>query len=62
MSYEYTGNTYVTFGQHRGLRLKDVPGSYWIWMYESQDGINNPHLLKWVEDNYAAIVERVENE
>lgn len=55
MSNEYTDDTIVTFGKYRGERLGDVPGSYLLYLYESQDGIQNPKLLKYVEDNYQAL-------
>lgn len=55
MGEDYTDETIVTFGIHKGKTLADVPGSYLLYLYESQKGISDPRLLKYVEENYKAL-------
>jgi hypothetical protein len=55
LNHEYTTKTIVSFGIHQNKPLGKVPASYLLYLYESQDGITNEKLLKYVEDNYSRL-------
>lgn len=48
-----TDQDFITFGQHNGKRLIDVPASYLIWIYEN--GKCPGPLRKYIQDNMDAL-------
>lgn len=47
--------TIMAFGKNKGLRLIDVPASWFIWYKEDADGIKNYWLIQYIENNWDAI-------
>jgi hypothetical protein len=51
-----TDETVLSFGEHKGKRLIDVPASWLIWYYEAPDDfIKNKWLFEYIRDNYEAL-------
>ena len=56
---EYTDETVLTFGKHKGKTLADVPAAYLIWLYN--EGIRDEGLKAYVEDNMQALRKEVDD-
>jgi len=50
----------MTFGQHKGTPMKNVPASYLMWL-ERQDWISKyPNVKQYIDENWDAIKMEVE--
>jgi len=56
-------NSLMSFGKHRGKKLKNVPASYFLWLYEQEWADEQYHeLLDYIENNLDSIEEDAYNE
>lgn len=46
---EYTDESVITFGLHKGKRLIDIPASYLIYLYDN--GLTNGPLGDYIKEN-----------
>jgi uncharacterized protein (DUF3820 family) len=47
---ELTDNSIMTFGEHKGKKMANVPAYYLIWVYENNKC--TPAVAKYVSQNY----------
>ena len=51
-----TDEDVMTFGKHKGAKLKDVPDSYLLWLYETDwCKTSNPRLYAYIYNVYEAL-------
>ena len=49
-------NSLMTFGKHKGKKLKDVPAEYLLWWYYLEDSDKqNEELWYYIDDNFESI-------
>ena len=63
---EYTDESIMPFGKHKGKKLIDVPDEYLLWLYnemiQKPEGQRYPNgLFKYLEENLDAIEINVNN-
>lgn len=49
MQIEYTGDTVMHVGMHQNKFLKDIPASYFLYIYKG--GFVNPLMRAYIEKN-----------
>lgn len=54
MTREYSDDTPMPFGKHKGSRLRHVPASYLLWWYE-QKGDGFQELRRYIAKNKHAL-------
>lgn len=54
-------NSLMPFGQHKGVKLANVPASYLLWAADNLQRMD-PNLLEYIRDNRALLErEKVDN-
>ncbi len=53
---QYTDDSIMPFGKHKGEKLIDVPDDYLLWLYENDKA---GRLSDYIEDNLDAILANV---
>lgn len=59
MTDKFTDKTLMPFGQHKGLRLEDVPADYFIWWADNAEStsLERYHALSAYIDEVREILE-----
>ena len=53
VDFTMNDNSIMPFGKHAGTRMKDVPNSYLMWIYNNE--------FSWVEDNHPDVLDYIED-
>lgn len=54
---DFTDNTLMPFGVHKGKAMINVPAKYLLWLYN--EGCNHAQVKKYITDNLDAINKEV---
>lgn len=61
MSFEdLTDQSIINFGQYKGRKLVNVPGTYLLWVYENVEG--HGLLKKYIKDNLEILKQERQDE
>lgn len=57
---EFTDETLMPFGKHKGVKMANVPAQYLLFLYEQGNIVG--HLKRYIEDNLTVIKEQAKEE